>query len=96
MTNLHRSVLTALFVFGITTFAQAQQSEEELAKKTEATYDWKGRQWSVPLKASVAKLTKIGGQEVNVEGGVHYWIDSPESGPRGWGWSFAITVLLPK
>lgn len=64
--------------------------------QTEASYDWKGRQWSVPLEASVAKLTKIGGQEVNVEGGVHYWIDRPESGPRGWGFSFAITILLPK
>ena len=33
MMNLRRSVLTAMFVFGITTFAQAQQSEEDLAKK---------------------------------------------------------------
>jgi hypothetical protein len=64
--------------------------------QTEATYDWKGRQWSAPLEASVAKVTKIGGQEVSLEGGVHYWMDSPESGPKGWGVSFTVTILFPK
>jgi hypothetical protein len=64
--------------------------------QTEATYDWKGRQWSVPLEASVAKLTRIGSQQVNLEAGVHYWADSPESGPKGWGVSVTVTLLFPK
>jgi len=64
--------------------------------QTETTYDWKGRQWSVPLEASVAKLVRIGGQQLNLETGVHYWAANPETGPRGWGWSFTVTWLFPK
>jgi hypothetical protein len=64
--------------------------------QTEATYDWKGRQWSVPLEASVAKLVKIDGQQVNLEAGAHYWAINPATGPKGWGWSFTTTWLFPK
>src|SRR4029453_17722502 len=64
--------------------------------QTEATYDWKGRQWSVPLEASAAKLLKIGGQQVNLEAGVHYWAINPESGPKRWGLSFTVTWLFPR
>jgi len=64
--------------------------------QTEATYDWKDRQWSVPLKASVAKLVNIGGQQVNLEAGANYWTINPETGPKGWGWSFTVTLLFPK
>jgi len=64
--------------------------------QTEATYDWKGRQWAVPLEASVAKLVKIGSRQVNLEAGVHYWTVNPDGGPRGWGLSFTATVLLPR
>ena len=63
--------------------------------QTEATYDWKGRQWSVPLEASVAKLVRIGGEQVNFELGAHRWAASTDSGPKGWGWSFTTTFLFP-
>jgi hypothetical protein len=64
--------------------------------QTEATYDWKGRQWSVPLEASVGRLVKIGGEQLNLEAGILYWSTSPDSGPKGWGWSLTVTWLLPK
>jgi hypothetical protein len=64
--------------------------------QTEATYYWRGRQWSVPLEASVAKLVKIGGRDVNFETGAHYWAANPESGPKGWGLSFTVTLLFPR
>jgi hypothetical protein len=64
--------------------------------QTDATYDWIARQWSVPLEASVAKLVKIGGTQVNLEAGVHYWAANPDSGPKGWGFSFTATLLFPK
>jgi hypothetical protein len=64
--------------------------------QTEATYDWKAKQWSVPLEASVARLAKLGSQQVSLEAGVHYWAASPESGPKGWGFSFTTTLLFPE
>ena len=52
---------------------------------TEATYDWKNSQWSVPINATVTKLVKVRGQAVSIGGGVRYWADGPEAGPHGWG-----------
>lgn len=64
--------------------------------QTESTYDWKGEQWTVPLNAVVAKVTKIGDQLVSLAGGVRYWADGPESAPHGWGFRLAVTLLFPK
>jgi len=64
--------------------------------QTESTYDWKMKQWSVPLEASVARLTKLGDQQVNLEAGVRYWAAGPESGPKGLGFFFTTTLLFPK
>ncbi len=55
------------------------------ALQTERTYDWKNEQWSAPIGAIVSKVTTIGGQTVSIAGGIRYWVDSPESGPEGWG-----------
>ena len=55
------------------------------ALQTESTYDWKNEQWSAPIGAIVSKVTTIGGQTVSIAGGIRYWVDSPESGPEGWG-----------
>lgn len=66
------------------------------ALQTESTYDWKNSQWSVPIVGAVSKLVKIGKQPVSIQGGIRYWADSPESGPEGLGFRFAVTFLFPK
>jgi hypothetical protein len=63
---------------------------------TESTYDWKSRQWSVPVNAFVTKLLKIGSQPVSVGTGVRYWADTFEGGPHGWGARVIVTLLFPK
>ena len=63
---------------------------------TESTYDWKARQWSVPVNALVTKVTKVGGQLISVGGGLRYWADSPEGGPQGLGYRAVLTLLFPK
>ena len=37
---------------------------------TESTYDWKGKQWLVPLNAQVSKILKFGDQPVSLTAGV--------------------------
>jgi hypothetical protein len=47
------------------------------AINTESTYEWKAKQWSVPLNALVSQVTKLGDQLVSVGGGLRYWAESP-------------------
>ncbi len=63
---------------------------------TESTYDWKSRQWNVPIGAFVGKVTKIGGQLVQFQAGPRYFAASTSSGPSGWGFRFNVVLLFPK
>lgn len=62
---------------------------------TESTYNWNADQWSVPFNLTIAKLVKIGKLPVSLQGGLRYWAESPDSGPDGVGFRFAITFLFP-
>ncbi|MCU7846132.1 MAG: transporter [Candidatus Thiodiazotropha sp. (ex Monitilora ramsayi)] len=65
--------------------------------QTESTYDWETKKWSAPLNLVVGKVTEVGGQLVQLRGGVRYWLDSPDgAGPEDWGIKLAITLLFPK
>lgn len=63
---------------------------------TEATYDWKASQWSVPINADVFQLVKLGGQRLQVGGGLRYWAESPEGQAQDWGARFVVTFLFPR
>ena len=65
------------------------------AVNTESSYDWKSEQWTVPINASVSKLTSIGDQKVSFQFGGRYYADAPEGGPD-WGLRFTTTFLFPK
>lgn len=62
---------------------------------TESTYDWEAEEWSVPINAGVNQLFKIGGQRVQLGGGVRYWAESPDYGPQDWGARLILTFLFP-
>lgn len=66
-----------------------------VAVNLESTYDWKGEQWTVPINLSYSKVSKIGRQMVSYQGGVRYYIESPDGGPE-WGLRFVFTLLYPK
>ena len=63
---------------------------------TEASYDWEGDQWLVPINAGVNQLLSIGGRKVQVGGGLRYWAESPDFGPQGWGARLVMTFLFPR
>jgi hypothetical protein len=63
---------------------------------TESTYDWRAKQWSVPINLFVSKLVKFGTQPVSLGAGVRYWADSPDTGPSGWGFRVIVTFLFPR
>jgi len=62
----------------------------------ESSYDWKQEQWSVPLNFTASKLLKFGRQPVSIGGGLRYWADSPDGGPRDWGLRLSVTFLFAK
>jgi hypothetical protein len=39
---------------------------------TESTYDWKAREWSVPVNVVVQQLLKAGSQPIALQAGVRY------------------------
>ena len=63
---------------------------------TETSYDWKNKQWTVPINFGVSQLLKFGNQPVSLSAGIRYWADSAESGPHGWGARLGVTFLFPK
>lgn len=66
------------------------------AANVEASYDWKGDEWAVPVNFAVSQLATIAGRPVQIGGGVRYWADSPQGGPDGWGARLIVTYLFPK
>jgi len=50
----------------------------------------------VPINATVAQLMRIGEQPVQIGAGMRYWAESPDTGPKGWGFRFFATFLFPK
>ena len=62
---------------------------------TESTYDWKTKQWSVPINATIAQLVRIGKQPVSIGFGGRYYVATPDFGPH-WGVRVVTTLLYPK
>lgn len=66
------------------------------ALNTESTYDWKSRQWTVPVNATVSKVTKIGDRLVSFGGGLRYWAEGSDAAPSDWGGRLFVTLLFPR
>lgn len=62
---------------------------------TESTYNWKTKEWKVPINVAVAQLTRIKKQPVQFQIGARYYVARPEFGPD-WGVRFVTTFLFPK
>lgn len=65
------------------------------ALNAESTYDWKSKQWAVPINFTATKVTKFGNQLVSVGGGIRYWAESTDAGPEGMGVRLIFTLLFP-
>jgi hypothetical protein len=63
---------------------------------TESTYNWETKNWAVPINAGVNQLIDVGGQKIQIGGGVRYWVNSAHSGPEGFGARLNVIFLFPK
>jgi hypothetical protein len=64
--------------------------------QTESSYNWVSEEWSVPINAIVSQVVKVGSQLIQLKLGARYWVDSPETGPEGWGLKAGVVFLFPK
>jgi len=66
-----------------------------LTLNTESTYDWTGKQWTVPINLMLSQVLKVGDQPVSLQIGGRYYAESPAQGPT-WGLRFNLTFLFPR
>lgn len=71
-------------------------SSISLSLLTESTYDWEDDEWTIPVLGVVSRIFNIGGQLVNIAGGVKYYAESGPRGPEGFAGRVVITFLFPK
>jgi len=64
--------------------------------QSETTYNRKSKKWSVPVNLGISKLVRWGRLPVSLQGGVGYWLESPDSGPEGFRFRFQANFVLPK
>jgi len=64
--------------------------------QSESAYDWSADAWSMPVNASVSKLTRIGRLPVSLQAGAGYWVTTPDNGPEGFRVRLQMTFLLPR
>jgi len=62
---------------------------------TTAEYDWKWRQWTVPLEVSISQVLTVARQDIEL-GLVGRWYAERALGGPQWGLSFTITFSFPK
>ena len=64
--------------------------------QSESTYDWEREAWSVPVNASVSKLVLFGKVPINLQAGLGYWLEAPDSGAEGLRLRLQAQVVLPR
>lgn len=62
---------------------------------TESSYNWKTKDWTVPVNFTVSHMVKVGQQRISLQMGARYYVESPSGGPD-WGTRFALVLLFPK
>ena len=76
--------------------AHTWQSGWTASLQSEPSYNWETEQWSVPVNAALAKLVMFGKLPVSLQGGVGYWVESPDNGPEGLRFRLQANFVLPR
>lgn len=64
-----------------------------LTTTLEASYDWNGRQWTLPIGVGASQLVNVSGRPVNLAVQGRYWLDGPSTAPE-WGLRLAATLVF--
>ena len=67
-----------------------------ISLQSESSYNWNTNEWSVPINFGVSQLVKIGKLPVSLQAGVGYWAQPSTTGPEGFRFRLAATLVIPK
>lgn len=65
-----------------------------LSLNMEASYDWTGDQWTVPINFGVSQVFQAGEQPMSFQIGGKYFAEAPDGAPK-WGLRVTLTFLFP-
>ena len=66
-----------------------------LSINSESTYNWKTKDWTIPINIAYSKVSKWGNQMVSNQFGVGWYATSPSGGPD-WQLRYMMVLLFPK
>ena len=89
-----RNDISATFVQPFLTYITSTKTT--IALNTESTYDWKSKEWSVPINLMVNQMMMMGKRPVQVGLGLRYWAESAGIGADDWGLRLNFVLLYPK
>lgn len=67
-----------------------------IALNTETTYNWKNKEWLVPVNLAYSKVSKLGQQMVSNQIGVKAFLKTPYGNGPDWGLRYTFTLLFPR
>ena len=76
-------------------FAHTSKKGFTVSFSSESTYDWEGRQWTVPLICGVSQVLPVFGRYMSVGVSGIYYPETPAGGAK-WGVRATVTLLFPK
>lgn len=76
--------------------AYSTENASTYSLQSESTYDWEAEEWSVPVNGSVSKLVLVGQVPVNLQAGLGFWLEAPDSGAEGVRFRLQAQVVLPR
>lgn len=62
----------------------------------ESTYNHRTSELTAPIFLGFGQITRMGSQMVQLQAGLRYYLDSPDSGPEGLGFRMNFVLLYPK
>jgi len=75
--------------------AKALGKGRTLSINSESTYNWKTKDWTVPINLAYSKVSKWGDQMVSNQFGAGWYAESPAGG-ADWQLRYTLTLLFPK
>ena len=83
------------FTFMQPFFSYTTKTATTFGINTESTYVHEKEEWSIPVTVNALQVMKVGSQIMQFGANLRYWVDTPETGPEGFGFSIDVKFLIP-
>jgi len=67
-----------------------------ISLNTETTYNWKNKEWLIPVNLGYSKVSRLGRQMVSNQVGIKAYLKTPYGNGPDWGLRYTFTLLFPK